>query len=235
MVDVRKTFALLCLGGMILMPGQSKAQGGEDLHKVISQLNAAAARFESAQADFEWDQYQAVVQENDVQTGTIYFERKKGATRMAANLKQENGKDAPKTVMYDGGEVQLYQPEIKQITIMKAGANRSQFESFLTLGFGGSGADLQANWKVSLLGTESMNGVSVAKLDLVPIQQKVLDMFTHVTIWVDPTRGISYKQIFYQPSGDMRTATYKNIRYNSPIAGDVFHIEAAPGTTRVEH
>ena len=33
-----------------------------------------------------------------------------------------------------------------------------------------------------------MNGVSVAKLDLVPLQQKVLDMFTHVTIWVDPTR-----------------------------------------------
>ncbi len=234
MVDVRKTLLLLFLGSMILLPGQSKAQSSDDLKKVISQLNAAAARFESAQADFEWDQYQAVVQENDVQTGAIYFERKKGATRMAAHLKQENGKDAPKTVVYDGGEVQLYQPEIKQMTIVRAGANRGQFESFLTLGFGGSGADLEANWKVTLLGTESMNGVSVARLDLVPIQQKVLDMFTHVTIWVDPARGISYKQIFYQPSGDMRTATYKNVRYNSPITGDVFHIETAPGTTRVE-
>ena len=78
-----------------------------------------------------------------------------------------------------------------------------------------------------------MDGVSVAKLDLVPVQQNVANMFTHVTIWVDPARGISLKQIFYQPSGDMRTATYKNIRYNSPIAGDVFQLKLPPGTTRV--
>jgi outer membrane lipoprotein-sorting protein len=54
-----------------------------------------------------------------------------------------------------------------------------------------------------------------------------------VTIWVDPARGVSLKQIFYEPSGDNRTATYQNIRYNQPIKGDVFHIDVAPGTTRV--
>ena len=59
---------------------------------------------------------------------------------MAAYLKQENGKDAPKTVIFDGSEVNLYEPTIKQLTIMRAGANRSQWESFLTLGFGGSGS-----------------------------------------------------------------------------------------------
>jgi outer membrane lipoprotein-sorting protein len=237
MVDVRKMFALLGLGWLALFPGHASAQtgpaGSADLQKVLSQLNTAATKFVSAQADFVWDQFQVVVQESDVQSGTIYFERKKGVTRMAAYIKQENGKDAPKTVAYDGGEIDLYQPEIKQMTIMRAGANRGQFESFLTLGFGGSGTDLEANWKVTLLGPETMNGISVDKLDLVPLQQKVLDMFTHVTIWVDPTRGISLQQVFYQPSGDKRTATYKNIRYNLPIAGDVFHIETAPGTTRV--
>ena len=59
----------------------------------------------SAQADFTWDQYQAVVEEHDVQTGTIYYERKKGgSTRTAAYIKKDNGKDAPKTVVYDSGE-----------------------------------------------------------------------------------------------------------------------------------
>ena len=139
----------------------------------------------------------------------------------------------PGTVVYDGAEVDFYQPEIKQMTISRAGANRSQLESFLTLGFGGSGADLEANWKVSLLGPDNVDGVPVVELDLVPVQQKVLDMFTHVTIWVDPTRGISYKQVLYQPSGDKRTATYKNIRYNQPIADTIFHIETAPGTTKI--
>jgi outer membrane lipoprotein-sorting protein len=239
MVDARKLISLFCLGWMLSLPGYSQAQTAQpassaDLQKVITQLNAAATKFSSAQAEFSWDQYQAVVDEHDVQTGTVYYERKKGSsTRTAAYIKQDNGKDAPKTVVFEGAEVQLYEPTIKQLTTLKAGANHAQLESFLTLGFGGSGTDLEANWKVSLLGTENMNGVSVVKLDLVPLQKKVLDMFPHVTIWIDPAQGISYKQIFYEPGGDKRTATYKNIRYNQPIADDVFTIKPAPGTNRV--
>jgi outer membrane lipoprotein-sorting protein len=244
MVEVGKTIALLGLVVMTSLPSHARAQttppagsaapaaaSSADLQKVISQLDTAAAKFVSAQADFNWDQFQVVVQDHDVQTGTIYFERKKSVTRMAAYFLQENGKDAPKTVAYDGSEVNYYEPRIKQMTILRAGTNRGQWESFLTLGFGGSGADLEANWKVSLLDTETMNGVSLAKLDLVPTAAKVREMFTHVTIWVDPARAISLKQIFYEPSGDLRTVTYKIIHYNTAIAGDVFHIKTAPGTT----
>jgi outer membrane lipoprotein-sorting protein len=238
MVHAGKRIALFCLGLVALLPGSLRAQeagsvSNADLQKVIGELNAAATKFSSAQADFTWDQFTAVVQEHETQTGTIYFERKKGVTRMAAYLKQDNGKDAPKTVIYDGGEVNFYEPTIKQLTTMRAGANRGQFESFLTLGFGGSGKDLEANWKVTLVGSENMDGVTVAKLDLVPKEQKVLDMFTHVTIWVEPSRGISHKQVFYQPSGDLRTATYKNIQYNKPLASGIFQLKPPPGTNHV--
>jgi outer membrane lipoprotein-sorting protein len=238
MVHAGKRIALFCLGLVVLLPGSLRAQdagsvSNADLQKVIGELNAAATKFSSAQADFTWDQFTAVVQEHETQTGTIYFERKKGVTRMAAYLKQDNGKDAPKTVIYDGGQVNFYEPTIKQLTTMRAGANRGQFESFLTLGFGGSGKDLEANWKVTLVGSENMDGVTVAKLDLVPKEQKVLDMFTHVTIWVEPSRGISHKQIFYQPSGDLRTATYKNIQYNKPLASEIFQLKPPPGTNHV--
>jgi outer membrane lipoprotein-sorting protein len=233
MVKAGRTIALLCLGWLILLPAGVRAQSAS-LEQVLEQLDAAAAKFSSAQTDFAWDQYTAVVQESDVQTGTIYFERKESVTRMTAELKLDNGKPAPRTVLYNGGQVKLYEPTIKQLTIMKAGANRGQWESFLTLGFGGSGTDLVTNWKVSLQGTEKIDGVSVAKLDLVPKEQKVLDMFTHVTIWVDPTRSLSYKQVFYQPSGDKRTATYTNIRYNVPLPASVFQIKLLPGSTTVE-
>lgn len=238
MVHAGKRIALFCLGLVVSLPGSLRAQtaapaSNADLQKVIEELNAAAAKFSSAQADLTWDQFTAVVQEHETQTGTIYFERKKGVTRMAAYLKQDNGKDAPKTVIYDRGEVNFYEPAIKQLTTVRAGANRGQFESFLTLGFGGSGTDLEANWKVNLVDTENMDGVTVAKLDLVPKEQKVLDLFTHVTIWVEPSRGINHKQIFYQPGGDLRTTTYKNIRYNTPLPADVFQLNPPPGTNHV--
>jgi outer membrane lipoprotein-sorting protein len=238
MVHAGKRIALFCLGLVVSLPGSLRAQtaapaSDADLQKVIAALNTAAAKFAGAQADFTWDQFTAVVKEHETQTGTIYFERRKGAIRMAAHIKQDNGKDAPKTVSYDGGEVNFYEPTIKQVTTIRAGANRGQFESFLTLGFGGSGKDLEANWKVTLLGVETMDGVPVAKLDLVPKEQKVLDNFTHVTIWVEPSRGISHKQIFYQPSGDLRTVTYKDIRYNTPLASELFQLKLPPGTSHV--
>jgi outer membrane lipoprotein-sorting protein len=219
---------VVCLGWMALLCGSSWAQSSPDVQKVISQLNSAAARFQSAQADFSWDQLTASVQDHDVQTGVIYYQRKKNSTQMALDIKQENGQPAPKNVLYDGRELKYYEPRIKQLTRLQAGSNRGQWESFLTLGFGGSGTDLEGNWKVSLLGAESIDGVAVVKLDLVPKEQSVANNFSHVTIWIDPTRSISYKQILYEPSGDSRTAIYKNIRYNSPIPADVFQLKLPP-------
>jgi outer membrane lipoprotein-sorting protein len=197
-------------------------------------MDAAAAKFENAQADFMWDVLQSVVQEHDIQTGTIYFQRKgagaSSGTAMAAYVKQQNGQNAPKTVTYTGGELQLYQPGINQLTIIKAGANQSQYESFLTLGFGGSGKDLETNWEVSCSGMETIAGTPTAKLELKPKQASVANTFSHVTVWIDPTRAVSLKQVFVEPSGDTRTATYSNIKVNTRIDPEVFKIKTRPDT-----
>jgi outer membrane lipoprotein-sorting protein len=159
-----------------------------------------------------------VVNEHDIQSGTIYFERHGASTSMAAYIKQP----AEKSVFYDGSTLTLVQPEIKQETIFSAGSNRGQYESFLTLGFGGSGKDLQSTWTVSCQGMESIDGMQTAKLDLKPKQQSVANMFTHVTVWIDPTRSLGLKQVFYEPSVDNRTATYTDIKYNTKISADMF-------------
>jgi outer membrane lipoprotein-sorting protein len=216
-----------CSGRMVL--------ADDDLGKVLAKLDASAKTFSSAQADIVWDNVQTQpVLDKDSQVGTVVFARaKNGQMQVAVHIKTDNGKPVLKDLSYADGIGKMYEAAIKQLQVFKVGDKSGQLESFLTLGFGGSGTDLEANWKVSLLGTEPMNGVSVVKLDLVPLQKKVLDMFPHVTIWIDPVQGISYKQIFYEPGGDKRTATYKNIRYNQPLANDVFTIKPAPGTNRV--
>jgi outer membrane lipoprotein-sorting protein len=159
-----------------------------------------------------------VVNEHDVQSGTVYFERHGDSTSMAAYIKQP----AEKTVFFNGSTLTLLQPDIKQETLFSAGSNRGQYESFLTLGFGGSGKDLQSNWTVSCQGMESIDGTQTAKLDLKPKQQSVANMFSHVTVWIDPARSLGLKQIFYEPSGDNRTATYTSVKYNTKIPADIF-------------
>jgi outer membrane lipoprotein-sorting protein len=195
-----------------------------DLQKVLSQMDAASAKFQSAQADFSFDLYTAVVQSHDVQTGTIAFRRAGGATQMIMHVKTDEGGPSLKDVLYKNGELDYYQPAVKQETILKAGSN---YERYFTLGFGGSGKDLAANWNIKDLGSETVDGVQTAKLDLTP--KTPSDQFTHITIWIDPQRGVSLKQEVFQDSGDSRTATYSNIKLND-VPASAFTLQIAPGT-----
>jgi outer membrane lipoprotein-sorting protein len=217
----------LFAGILILAPFAAMAQNAE-LQKVLAEMDTASAKFQSAQADFVWDQYTAVVQSHDYQKGTIAFRRVGNATEMVAHIKTENDQPAQKDVLYKGGELDFYQPALKQETILNAGAN---VERYLTLGFGGSGKDLAANWNIAYQGNETIDGVETTKLDLTP-KQGGNNQFTHITVWVDSKRGISLKQIVFQDSGDSRTAVYSNIKMNS-VPASTFTLQVAPGTQKV--
>lgn len=199
-----------------------------DLQKVLSQMDAASARFQSAEADFTADSYTAVVQSHDIQKGTIAFRRAGSATEMIMHVRTDEGQPSLKDVLYKNGELDYYQPAVKEETILKAGSN---YDRYFTLGFGGSGKDLAANWNINYQGVETMDGVKTAKLDLTP--KTPSDQFTHITVWIDPSRGVSVKQQVFQDSGDSRTAVYSNIRLNG-VPASAFGLQVAPGT-QVSH
>jgi outer membrane lipoprotein-sorting protein len=195
-----------------------------DLQKVLNQIDAASAKFQSAQADFVWDQYTAVVQSHDLQKGTIAFRRAGTATEMIAHVKTDDDQPSLKDVLYKNGELDFYQPTVKQETILKAGSN---YERYLTLGFGGSGKDLAADWNIKYLGTETVDGAETAKLDLTP--KVPSDQFTHILVWIDAKRDVSLKQQVFQDSGDSRTAVYSNIKLND-VPASAFALKIALGT-----
>jgi hypothetical protein len=181
---------------------------------VLKQLDTASTKFQRATADFQWDNYEKIVQDTSTQKGSIYFERDKGSTDMGAVLVDPNAgpKSKPiKVIQYQAGIVQMFDTGVDQITVLHEAGNQSEIESFLTLGFGGSGTDLARAWNITDLGPETLtdNGqpIKVEKLDLVAKDPAARKNFTHITIWVDPTRAVSLKQILYAPSGDYRTAT----------------------------
>ena len=220
---------VLC-GGM----GWAQAPASADLNHVLTQLDAAAAKFHSAKADFQWDQFERVVSSTDTQAGVIYFEGSGASTRVAIDIETADGQPAKKTIVYSSGLLQFFQPEIDQMTVFHAGEKQAQYESYLTLGFGGSGSDLKKSWNITYQGMETIDGVQTAKLDLVSKDPSVRANFSHVTIWVDPTRAVSLKQILYEPSGDTRTAYYKNIEYNKKVSSSVFKIKTDSKTQVVQ-
>jgi outer membrane lipoprotein-sorting protein len=221
----------MAVGCGLVMSATALAAGAQDaqLTKVLGQLDAASARFKSARADFSWDQYTAIVQEHDVQKGTIAFRREGDDVEMVVHVKTENGQPAPKDVLYKGGELDLYQPTIKQETVISAGKDRESFESYATLGFGASGKALAASWNVSYEGTDTVDGTKVDKLNLVPKHPSANQMFTHIEIWIDPETATSKKQVFYTSSGDTRTTLYSGLKMNS-AQQSLFTLKVPHGT-----
>ena len=214
----------------LLTASVSRAQGS-DLDTVLRQMDAASAKFQSTEADFRWDLYERVVKQTTTQTGIIYFQKKGAATEMGAVINPPSAR----TLEYKNARLRVFDPGTDHVTELSAGANQAQYESFLTLGFGGSGKDLEKAWTITDAGTEPINDgdktITTTKLELVAKDPNVRNMFSHVTIWVDPNRGISLKQVFVQPSEDSRTATYTHIRYNGKIDNAKFAIKTDKKTT----
>jgi outer membrane lipoprotein-sorting protein len=209
---------------------------------VLKQLDTASAKFQRASADFQWDLYEKIVHDTTTQRGTIYFERSKGSMSMGAVLVDPAAgpKSKPiKVIQYDAGILQMFDPGVDQVTVFHAANNQAAIESFLTLGFGGSGTDLARAWNITDLGpetiTDSGQPINVEKLDLVGKDADARKNFTHITIWVDPTRAVSLKQIFYTSNGDYKTATYSAIKVNGNVHKDQFTIKKDKNTTVVSH
>lgn len=236
---MRATYFVMT-GALLLgsIPGMARAAtpaaGAQDsqLASVLAKMDAGSARFKSAQANFSWDQYTAVVQDHDIQQGNIAFRRSGNGIEMVAHVLTENGQSAPKDVLYRDGQLDLYQPPIHQETILDAGKNKDQFESYATLGFGGSGKDLEAQWNVQYEGASSIGGVPVVKLGLTPKHPGANPMFSRIEIWLDPATDTSRKQIFYTPGGDTRTALYTDVKLNS-VSDSAFRLRVPSGTNVV--
>jgi outer membrane lipoprotein-sorting protein len=204
------------------------AQSKAELEHVLDQMDRTAANFRTTEAGFVWDQYQKVVNETDTQKGKVYFRRAGKEVQMAADITEPD----KKYVLFSGGKVEVYQPRIDQVAVYNAGKNREAFESFLVLGFGGRGHDMLNSFEVKYLGSEKLNGMDTAKLDLVPKSQKARNTFAHIVLWIDPARGVSVQQQLFEPSGDYRLAKYSDIELNQKIADTVFKLKTT-GKTKV--
>jgi len=233
-MNLRRTAAMIAIAfSAATMHAQSPPSAS-----LLAQLDAASKAFKNAQADVKQDIYTRVVRADDLETGSIYFERAGSGENMGAVMFDPGpdgkpSKSPSKIYSFDGANFLLYTPGVNQVDVFKPSASQAKINSFLTLGFGGSGTDLAKSWNVNDQGSESIDGVKTEKLDLTGKDASVTSLFSHITIWIDPARGISLKQIFFQPNGDMRTTTYSNIKLNTHIDKRPYAISSK--ATRIQH
>src|ERR1700720_3299608 len=209
-----------------LAPAAQQPADSDGLDAVLKKMDAAAASFRTTQADFVWEQYEKVVDVTDTQEGTVYYRRSGKEIEMMAEIKEPE----QKFLLYKDGKLQVYQPKIEQVIQYTAGANHNEIESYLVLGFGGSGQDLKNSFDVTYQGEETVDNIVTGKLHLTPKSEKVRNYFTEAFLWIDLNRGISLQQKFMQSQGDYRLAKYSAVKVNAKISNDVFRLKTTGKT-----
>lgn len=217
-MNLRAALPTVVTAALALLAGALPAQDNAHLQQVLGQMDASSKTFKSAQASIKRVHLEKLVNDTSTESGQVYFIRDGAATQFGGRFDQPD----LKIVEYKGGTVRLYTAANNHIDQLAAtGSNQGRVETFLTLGFGGSGADLAKAWTITSQGTEQMSDgartVQTEKLDLVSKDPGVRNNYTHITIWVDPVRDVTLKQEFFQPGGNTDTATYSGIRLNQQI------------------
>lgn len=228
-----------------LAPAVASAQTkSPQLAAVLGQMDSASAKFKTAEANFQWDYYEKIVHDTSTDKGSIFFERTGSSTAIGAVLTGPDGK--PKQVIaFSDNTLENYTPGNSQLQVFNAGSSGSTYLGFLALGFGGSGTDLVKSWTVTDGGPETLTiegqKTPCEKLNLIPKEPGMAKNFKNVVMWVDTTRGIGVREIFYTNAGDYRTATYSNIRLNGKIdkakygIGTNNKVKTAKGTQVFNH
>ncbi len=230
----------MLLGALALatLPTSLFAQStAPQLSSVLQQMDAASKTFRNARADFSCQYYEVVVHDTTNQNGPIFFQRNGGAIEMGLVEQAPDGKPA-RVINYKEGVLQMFDVGVNQITVFHAGSNQGQLEKYFTLGFGGSGSNLAHAWNIQDLGPESVSDgsqqIKTEKLDLTS-KDEGEKTFSHITIWVDPTRALSLRQIFYLTNHDRRTCNYTNVKLNGRLDQKTFEIKKDKNTTIVNH
>jgi len=203
--------ALLPLAGSIA-PAQKPT--------LLERRDAAAQKFHSTSADVEFDTIETdPVYDKDVQTGQVYYDRKGTAFKMGVHFTQHNGKPSAKVYTYTDGMLKIFEPSQDLVTTV---TKAKQWEKYVMLGFGASGKELSDQWTIKDLGPEKMGGANTEKLELVAKDPEVRKNLTKVTIWIDPDRAVSLKQILDFTSSTSRVGTYSDIKVNDSLPSDAF-------------
>jgi len=125
----------MLLGAVLVswLPAVAGAQiAGEspELEHALARMDTAAKNFKTTEASVVWEQYQKVIDEKRRRRARFIF----GARRRNPN---GGGFCRPaKYVLYGGGQVQVYQPKIDQVSKYEAARTAATWRAFWCLASG---------------------------------------------------------------------------------------------------
>jgi len=200
----------------------------DSLESVLERMDRTAASFKTFSADLRSVAHTAVIDDDDVSTGTILVKRANRGMDMLMELTAPDRK----SIAIHGQRAEIYLPKMKTIDEYDISRYRALFDQFLLIGFGTSGKELAQAYNMKVLGTDQVAGLQATRLELVPKSPEVLKNVKKLELWIPESADYPVQQKFYLAAGDYKLATYTNVRKNPPLSDSDLKLRAPKDAKR---
>ena len=200
--------------GSALLAAPARVPGNSQLDVTLNQLDRAGASFRSMSGDIHRVHHMAVINDDDVDSGTILLKRVKAhEMRMLVDLKQPDSK----VVTVAGRKADMYLPKANTVQEYDLGKHSSLLDQLFLVGFGTTRQDLEEAYQIRLVGPETVNGQNTTRLELTPKSKDVSQHLQKFELWVSNATGYPVQQKFYMPGGEYMLVTYSNVKINPDL------------------
>jgi hypothetical protein len=184
----------------------------DPLDAVFARIDAAAKTFKGMTADVSDTQHTAIVDDDDVKTGTIKMLLKGTEMHMLVDLKGGSGAQ-----MYalDGHDARIYSPNTHIVDVYDLSSRQNLVSQFVMLGFGATSAGMRSTNVVTYVGEEKIGDQQTSHITLVPKPAETRRNLKQADLWFG-ANGLVVQQKFLQASGDYKLATYSHMRLVAP-------------------
>lgn len=226
--SVRFFLALLAASALY---AASPTTDANSLDAVLSNMDAASAKFRGMEADVEWVAFTALVDDKSVEKGHMKVRRLSPDT---ADLYIDFTDPYPKELLVKGGKVEIFKPKIKTVEEYDVSKSKDKIDQALLIGFGASGKTIRNNYDAKLIGEETVAGESAAHLELIPKSEETRKSILKLEMWVstDNWQTVQMKLI-QDTSGDYRLYTYSAIQLNPSLKESDFKLDLPKGVKRL--
>jgi len=199
------------------------------LQTVFARLDQTAATFKSFSANVQRLTHTDVINSDDIDRGTIKLKR----TNSKSDLKMliEITEPDPKAVAVQGKKGELYYPKQRTVQEYDLGKYRDLLDQFYLMGFGTTSKEIQAEYNVRLLGSDTKDGQKVTGLELIPKSKDIAKNIRKFELWLSDKTGLPVEQKIF-PAGQYVVITYTNAKANPDLPDSALKLQLPKGTTR---
>jgi outer membrane lipoprotein-sorting protein len=201
----------------------------EELNTILSRMDQAAQKFRSFSATTKRTEFTSVLNETTEMNGSVRLKKGKGGAQGIVEFTEPD----QRTYQFAGRMLEIFYPKANRVEIYDAGKHISTVDEIVLMGFGTSGADLRKNYQVKLAGSETLNGVRVSKLELVPKGEEVRKLTTKIELWIPEGGSNPIQEKFTQPSKDYSLVQFFDIKINAPLPDSDFTLKLPPDVKKI--